>query len=64
MPNVWFTSDTHFGHRGILKPTMACRRCDHFASVEEMDAHMVDQWNAVVDIGGLLQEPDLLQAPR
>jgi calcineurin-like phosphoesterase family protein len=45
---VWFTSDSHYGHKGILKPTMHCRRCDHFSSVEEMDARMIDSWNAVV----------------
>jgi calcineurin-like phosphoesterase family protein len=48
MARTWFTSDTHFGHRGILKESMHCRRCDHFSSVEEMDAHMVAMWNSVV----------------
>lgn len=40
---VFFTSDTHFGHggaRGLYRRP--------FASVAEMDAAMVDRWNAVV----------------
>jgi calcineurin-like phosphoesterase family protein len=49
MANIFFVSDTHFGHANILKFT----RQDGspmrpFASVEEMDEHMVDRWNSVV----------------
>jgi len=37
---VWFTSDTHFGHRGILnfmeRP---------FTNLEEHDRWMIDSWN-------------------
>ena len=40
---IFFTSDTHFGHPGVLglykRP---------FASVAAMDAALVEQWNAVV----------------
>lgn len=48
MARTWFTSDSHFGHRGILKETMHCRRDRHFSSVEEMDAAMIANWNATV----------------
>lgn len=40
---VWFTADTHFGHRRIIE--LAKRP---FASVEEMDEAMIARWNAVV----------------
>jgi len=45
---TWFTSDQHYGHAGILKPTMHCRRDLHFSSVEDMDRAMVERWNEVV----------------
>jgi calcineurin-like phosphoesterase family protein len=48
MAMVWFTSDSHFGHAGILKESMQCRRDLHFSGVEEMDEHMVNMWNSVV----------------
>lgn len=42
-PNeVYFTSDTHFGHKNILKYS---ERTRPYASVEEMDAALVDNWN-------------------
>ena len=40
---TFFTSDHHFGHGGALG---LYRR--PFASVTEMDAQMIDRWNAVV----------------
>jgi calcineurin-like phosphoesterase family protein len=40
---TFFTSDTHFGHAGA----MALYRRP-FASVADMDAAMVERWNAVV----------------
>lgn len=43
MSNIWFTSDTHYGHSGIIR---YCKR--PFASVEEMDAVMMRSWNACV----------------
>ncbi|MGE5550034.1 MAG: metallophosphoesterase [Bacteroidota bacterium] len=43
MSAIWFTSDTHFSHANIIK---YCKR--PFASVEEMDAALVDGWNDTV----------------
>lgn len=41
--NRFFISDTHFGHKNII------RYCDRpFADFEEMDAAIVDNWNNVV----------------
>ena len=41
---VFFTADTHFGHAGALR---LYRR--PFASVAEMDAAMIDRWNATIE---------------
>lgn len=43
MPNVFFTSDLHFGHRNVI-------RFDNrpFASAEEMDEALITNWNAKV----------------
>jgi len=42
--NVFFTSDLHFGHRNILE---FCKR--PFASVEEMDEALIENWNSVCE---------------
>lgn len=40
---VFFTSDTHFGHKNII------RYCDRpFADVEQMDKELIRRWNNVV----------------
>lgn len=41
--NLFFTSDTHFGHSNIIR---YCHR--PFASAEEMDEVLVERWNGVV----------------
>jgi calcineurin-like phosphoesterase family protein len=41
--NVFFTSDTHFGHTSIL------RHCNRpFGDIEEMNQALVENWNRVV----------------
>lgn len=46
MSTIWFTSDTHFGHRGILG------YCDRpFGSIEEHDAALIANINALVKPG-------------
>lgn len=49
MPNIFFTSDTHFGHHNIIK---YCKR--PFANAKEMDEAMVDRFNQVIRPGDLL----------
>ena len=40
---VWFTSDTHFGHERIIKI------CDRpYKDVEEMNQALIDNWNSMV----------------
>jgi len=45
MERVWFTSDTHFGHKNILKFCAESRPC---ASVQEHDARLIANWQAQV----------------
>ena len=41
--NIFFTSDTHFGHTNVIK---YCER--PFSSVDEMDSELIRRWNSVV----------------
>lgn len=46
---TWFTGDTHFGHRKIVE---YCKR--PFKGWEEMDAALIERWNARVKPGDLV----------
>ncbi len=51
MNNIWFISDTHFGHNGILTFTSydgSLVRGDRFSLCQEMDEEMIQNWNAVI----------------
>ncbi len=43
---TWFISDTHFGHKNILKFDPAQARC--WKDIEARDKAMVEMWNATV----------------
>lgn len=45
MAEIYFTSDTHFGHSRVreFEPSRA-----HFATVEGMNEALIDNWNATV----------------
>ena len=45
MNEIWFTSDTHFGHKNILIYEKEARP---FASTEEMNERIIENWNSVV----------------
>lgn len=44
MNDVWFTSDTHFGHKFMAE-------LRGFVSIEEMDETLIANWNQRVDTG-------------
>lgn len=46
MPEVWFTSDTHYGHANVIEYSKR-----PYADVEEMDEALVMNWNNVVRPG-------------
>lgn len=48
---LYFTSDTHFGHKNIIKYEKRgpLGRMRLFDSVEEHDEYLIEQWNETVD---------------
>jgi len=47
--NLWFTSDTHFSHKNIIR---WCGR--PWETAEEMDAALIQKWNEVVPKDGII----------
>lgn len=47
MSEVFFVSDTHFGHRGILSFD-STKKFRPFETIEEHDNHLVKVWNDIV----------------
>ncbi len=45
MSEVWFTADSHFGHRALVENGWR----SGYANVAEMDEDLIKRWNAVVD---------------
>lgn len=46
---TWYTSDSHFGHANIIE---YCKR--PFATVDEMDKALIENWNSIVKQGDLV----------
>lgn len=49
MTNIWFTSDTHFGHKAIIRFSNR-----PFSSVEDMDETLIQRWNERVKPNDLI----------
>lgn len=51
MSNIWFTSDTHFGHKNIVKGISDWAdksTCRDFTTIEDHDAYIIDIINKMV----------------
>lgn len=65
MSERYVISDTHFGHSNILTfTTDAGVPMRVFESVEAMDEHMIDRWNAVVKPGDVVYHLGDVAIPR
>lgn len=53
MAEIWFISDTHFGHANILKFVNHAGQAirPDFADTDHMDETMIARWNAVIGPG-------------
>ena len=49
MSRIWFTSDTHFWHRNVIR---LCGR--PYATIEEMNADLIRRWNSRVEDGDIV----------
>lgn len=50
MNNIWFTSDTHFGHSNIVGPNVSKWKSGYrdFKSLDEMNNHLIKEINKLV----------------
>lgn len=46
MSNIWFTADTHFGHRRIMD---FCPNSRPFKDEKEMNYKLIERWNQLVN---------------
>lgn len=46
--NVWFTSDTHFGHERVITFDYAVRK--RYININEHDDDLIARWNSVVGV--------------
>jgi len=51
MTNIYFTSDTHFGHKILIDKNLRARR---FSSIEEHDELIIENWNKTVKRGDMV----------
>lgn len=57
MSNLFFTSDTHFGHKNICRGTSQWEdksRCRNFDTVEEMNGFIINGINSTVGVDDVL----------
>lgn len=57
MKNVFFTSDTHFGHKNIIRGTSNWEdksSCRPFDSIKKHDETLIQNWNKVVGYNSIV----------
>jgi calcineurin-like phosphoesterase family protein len=64
---IWFTSDTHFGHRNICGPTLSIWKegYRHFKSLQDMEDEIVEKCNSLVGENDILYHlGDFIMGPN
>ena len=51
---VYFTADTHFGHRAMVETWRVDPAGGRFSSTEAMDEHLIHRWNSTVPGTGVV----------